>query len=313
MPPESNKKEQKNGPIYISEAGFSKTEKTMPHDPSLKTLRTFKGDLADTVENKNESKVSIITAEVKVKEKESVKKEKNNNFVSEKDIFENKPSFFNKNIIYFFGAIFLILIGLFVFVFVYKASPKEQVVLKEQSLIPYSQKADISISPVKSENIVEALHLQKEKADSKELSLLKVNFKNQDGSLIENNILFGNLIKTFPDSIIRSITNYMIGILTLNSKNIFIAISFDDYNKVYASMIKWENLIKDDLSVVFKQNLTAFTDEVYKNNDLRVVKDTEGKTLLVYGFVDKRILIITSNEQSFMVLKEKYINSKLVR
>ncbi len=314
MPPEINKKEESlNEPISLDSSGMYKTKKTMPNDPTLKTLRTFKGDLADTIEHKDESQVSIITAEVKAKEKEAIVLEKNPNFVSEKDIFIPKPPIFSKTMIYFISAMFFIVAGIFTFVFIYKNAPKEQVVLEEKSLIPYSQKIDISLSSVTKESIIESLHLQKDKSDNKELSLTKINFKKSDGNLIESKMLFSVLIKTFPDSILRSINEYLVGILTLNSKNIFIAISFDDYNKVYVSMIKWENLVKDDLSAIFKENVSGFVDEVYKNNDLRVAKNNEGRTAIVYGFVDKKILIIAPNEETFMVLREKYINSKLVR
>jgi hypothetical protein len=80
-------------------------------------------------------------------------------------------------------------------------------------------------------------------------------------------------------------------------------------------MIRWENLMKKDLSSLYNSDINSysFKDEVFKNNDLRVVKNIENNTLVVYGFIDKSILIIAPDEESFMILKDKYINSKLVR
>lgn len=310
--PEDNKKEQPKGPIYISEVGLSKTTKTMPHDPSLKTLRTFKGDLEDTINDKKESKVSIITAEVKSKEEEKTKKENNSNYVSEKDIFVPRKPIITKNIIYFIGALFLISASVTSFVFIYKNKPEEKIVVSEKSIIPYSKKEEINLSSIKKEDITEAFNLQKDKFNERELSVLKVSFLNQEIP-ISNQIFLGNLIPSFPGDLLRSITDYMLGVINASKNNLFMVIMFDDYNRVYVGMIKWENLIKNDLSAIFKVNINSFQDEVYKNNDLRVAKDDEGKTILVYGFVDKKIMIVAPNEEVFIVLREKYINSKLVR
>lgn len=317
MPPETNKNfsnQKPKEPMFLNETSFSKTTKVMPHDPSLKTLRTFKGDLEETVLDNKESAVSIISAEVKSVEKEVVKKENNPNFVSEKDIFIPKKSVFTTNLIIFIFSGLMILFGLTIFVLIYKKAPSETSIQKTPSIIVYNQKQDINLTNVKKEDIAGAIASQKEKFQDKKLSVLFMQFLNSN-LVIDKQVFLSNFIPSMPDAVVRSSDLYMVGILVLDKNEPFISISIDDYNKVYVSMLKWENLIKKDLELVFGQDVSVsqFKDEVYRNNDLRVVKNNDNKTILVYGFIDKKILIIASNEEVFMTLKDKYINSKLVR
>ena len=54
-----------------------------------------------------------------------------------------------------------------------------------------------------------------------------------------------------------------------------------------------------------------FEDEALKNKDLRVVKDSNRKTVLLYTFLDKNTILITSNESIFSAILGKFITSKI--
>jgi hypothetical protein len=84
-------------------------------------------------------------------------------------------------------------------------------------------------------------------------------------------------------------------------------------------MLKWEKDMPSDLEKIFeipKDNSTTtkvFIDEAIRNKDLRVLKDINNKTVLVYSFIDKNTLVITKNENLFNAILAKYLTSQNVR
>lgn len=48
--------------------------------------------------------------------------------------------------------------------------------------------------------------------------------------------------------------------------------------------------------------LTRFTDAIVANHDVRVLRDTNGRSLLLYGYADKRTLLIARDEAAFEAL-----------
>ena len=48
--------------------------------------------------------------------------------------------------------------------------------------------------------------------------------------------------------------------------------------------------------------LSRFTDSVIANHDVRVLRDTAGRSLVLYGYADKRTLLIVRNEAAFEAL-----------
>jgi hypothetical protein len=94
--------------------------------------------------------------------------------------------------------------------------------------------------------------------------------------------------------------------------SLFILISVKDYAESYAGMLIWEKDMPKDLGEIFKvssslsSTTSLFTDEAIKNKDLRVLKDQNKNTVLLYSFVDKNTLLITTNEDVFSALLGKY-------
>lgn len=48
--------------------------------------------------------------------------------------------------------------------------------------------------------------------------------------------------------------------------------------------------------------LTRFADAIVANHDVRILRDTSGRSLILYGYADKRTLLITRDEASFEAL-----------
>jgi hypothetical protein len=121
----------------------------------------------------------------------------------------------------------------------------------------------------------------------------------------------------------------------------FFALRVDSYERTYAGMLTWEPLMARDLALLYplypapelqsepapiatttasstsasatttpavvRQPVqatarTRFEDEVVANHDVRVLRDTDGRTLILYGYADKRTLLIVRDEASFEAL-----------
>ena len=72
-----------------------------------------------------------------------------------------------------------------------------------------------------------------------------------------------------------------------------------------------------DLAPIFGIRSTStpytFTDEELRNKDLRIVTDEIGKTILLYSFIDKNTILITSHEAIFNALLGKYLTGHTTR
>lgn len=140
-----------------------------------------------------------------------------------------------------------------------------------------------------------------------------------------------------PDILLRNIADEStVGVIHAGTEtNAFFALRVDSYERTYAGMLTWEPLMARDLGALYPLHpaqetrtedesptatttasttqavvapatqasaRTRFEDTIVANHDVRVLKDTDGKTLMLYGYADKRTLIIARNEVSFEAL-----------
>ncbi len=129
--------------------------------------------------------------------------------------------------------------------------------------------------------------------------------------------VLGLLAPRMPASLVRAFENkYMLGVYSFDTNEPFIILTTNDFPVAYSGMLKWEkDMVADigkifNISVVNSEPPLAFTDEALKNRDLRVLKDNENKTILLYSFIDKNTLVITSNENIFNAIIGKYFVSQ---
>lgn len=122
----------------------------------------------------------------------------------------------------------------------------------------------------------------------------------------------------------------------------FFALRVDSYERTFAGMLTWEPLLLRDLASLYPLHpvapaeteapvsldtattsneevstttpvslpprltpapaRTRFEDEIVANRDVRVLRDLDGKALVLYGYADKQTLIIARNEAAFGLL-----------
>ena len=81
-------------------------------------------------------------------------------------------------------------------------------------------------------------------------------------------------------------------------------------------MLKWEKDMVSDVGKLFGISVNAsstpqtFVDQERRNKDLRVLKDENGKVILLYSFIDNNTLLITKNENVFGAVLSKFLISQ---
>ena len=146
-----------------------------------------------------------------------------------------------------------------------------------------------------------------------------------------NNFL--NLIDVqIPTSFLRSLArDFMIGVHVFDGNQPFIILKTNFYENAFVGMLEWERYIKQDLSPFFDQvestvvpvktattttedlKALTFNDLVIKNKDTRILKDANGNTVLIYSFVDKNTIVITTNESTFGEILTRLTSSRTIR
>lgn len=268
----------------------------------IKSLRTFQGDVQEAISKNNYSSTTILVSEQKRQ-------------IERPEIADLKKKYDVKNKSYLIiGSVLIILgVGAIFALFNMQTKPPVTPEEKQNTIITYSEERDISTSNLNRESLVKSVLDLKQSWDSSVNSVLYINTGNTITELAE---MFG---PNMPPSLVRSFGDeYMMGVYSFDTNETFIIITIEDYSLAYPGMLKWEESMANDLDGLFDinpENLTdtIFIDETIKNRDMRVLKDSSGKPLVTYSFIDRKTLLITRNESILSAIVGKIILNKQVR
>ncbi len=143
------------------------------------------------------------------------------------------------------------------------------------------------------------------------------------------------LMPRAPDILLRNVASESTvgAINTGTDTKPFFALRVDSYERTYAGMLTWEPLMARDLAVIYPLHpaealpaitpaatstattsvpvaldpmpaapLSRFSDAIVANHDVRVLRDTMGRSLILYGYADKLTLLIARDEAAFEAL-----------
>jgi hypothetical protein len=152
---------------------------------------------------------------------------------------------------------------------------------------------------------------------SRSLAQNTVRFLYTGSATSTDNSIFSSLQLSAPGILLRNIisTDSMAGIVSVRGGQYpFFILSVASYGDTFAGMLSWESTMARDLEQVFpkfaESNVAqatstpvtrpAFRDEIISNHDVRIYRDTEGQSVILYGYWNKKTLIIARNEASFI-------------
>ncbi len=307
---------------------------TAEEKPKLtqENLRTYEGDVADTLTSQKSSISTIIIAENKRKTERSLNGD---------EFDEEKPrSQIGKKIAIIFISILFIFGGVGGGYYLYLKSPVAIVpVIQTKDTIPKIINPD-------SQNIAPISSLKKEKL----IAFVSNQFNSQKisaGKLVEivptqtigaitKKVTGSEFITSMDFNIIdtlkRSFTDkWMLGVYSSNGREIssnlpFIIFTTDFFQNTYAGMLKWEPDMPEDLADIFgyRQQATSsinslykikgsFKDKIIANRDVREFTNKDGNVLFIYSFIDKNTLVITTSEDVITALLDRIEKQTYIR
>lgn len=329
----------------MNEVGQGLTDTTDPvthPEVVIKNLRTYQGDVAEAIKNQNASVLTITLAEKKKKDKREAEEPK------QKDPEKGKKIW---SVLISVLLIVLGVGTVVVFYYLQKQAPIPVVTTPgtapEETIIGYNTKKGISIDTTTREKFISVINGERlgEEIQPNEVAYIFLNKNVQAGiRALNTKELFAILDTKIPGATLRSFGDqFMFGFFRDERVEPFLLIRIASYENAFDGMLKWEDTLKDDIGTLFlpihvsgeisAQNSEStstqavnrvplldttqinktFEDETIRNKDARVLKNSNGDVLMLYSFLDKETLLITSNENTLKEMINKLISQKLIR
>lgn len=248
---------------------FGKVIDALHNKNKLSSLRTYQGDVAEFMKEKNESVISVVVKEKKrEQEQEQEKEEISTNLASDltstlgqvgeitiqKEEKEKRPEAFPKQNkdgfqINFTVAILSLLLvagGSLAVFYVYKTikePPVKEVVLEEQ-IIPYNNL--VTLANVTGATLGSELG---KLTFSSRVNIIKIS--DTGGTSIKTSKEFFNFVGvSLPASLARTLQNeHAVGVFSQNKENsYFLIIKASDFGTAFSAMLDWEGTMVKDLS-----------------------------------------------------------------
>lgn len=118
---------------------------------------------------------------------------------------------------------------------------------------------------------------------------------------------------TLPERFINVFhKKFMLGFYSTQENIPFLILQTNLYDYAFEGMLTWEGAIEQDLAPLFSpggkytepvfSGDSSFVDTVMNNLDVRVLRDNEKTVRILYSFVNKNTLLITTDVQAFVEL-----------
>ena len=320
----------------VNERETKVTTEGVGKDSKLELLRTYKGDLAKVMGTREGSLVGIASAESDKRHKIG----QANSKVTEGKT-NPKGSFAKKVGIIILSTVLVVLGAGSVFYFYGKSNvdiitPDSKIA----SIIFADEDFEFNITDLSKRQILNELTSIK---DRTRLSIGRIqniffteSFIDEEGfeksSLVSTSNFLDAIKVNVPTSFSRSLRQeFMVGVHVFDGNQPFIILRTSFYENAFVGMLEWEVNIQDNLSPLFDSgkrvsalptgNATStsgfksqvFSDSIIKNKDARVLKNEKGEVSIIYSFIDKQTIIITTNENTFSEVFTRLTSSRTLR
>lgn len=269
----------------------------------IRSIRTYEGDLYDTVKEKKSTSTSIRLDKLKTsglanKERRSRTKSQTLKTIST-----------------------LIILGLLILggaYFLMSRNNPVEITASIESIIPHDVNETIHFPTLDRDPFRERLSTFVVSGDIAPRSLLFLNLVHGlTYTKISSQDFFSTLGVGALPSLIRSFDpEFMLGyyVITPGDSHPFLLLKTNSFEISFAGMLTWESNITQDLSPAFGKNLQGdiFSDKIVDNENIRLITNSLGETLL-YSFIDKDTLLITTSEEAFSEINSRFITSQFAR
>lgn len=303
-----------------------------PIDADLQRIHTYQGDLTSAIKDDSFSMIKVALAEKKRQERQGgqMQLEESNS---------KKPLLIG--VIVISVIVVLALIYFFVIILVPKNNTPTENTAQPTSLLYTENYSSISVDQRDSDDITRLI--KRELGAEQDLGSMKSIFLISGTGTSTREITTGEFLKglgtSASDSLIRSLgSQFLLGIYYFNPEDFFFLVKVNSYDTAFAGMLQWEPDIENDIGNILitrkptlPVNLSATTtastttpvgplysgriwvDRVIDNKDARVLVDTDGNPAMLYTFLDKNTLVISSSDKALKEISFRLTAGRIVR
>lgn len=271
-------------------------------------IKTYKNDLAESVEKGGSSAISIAAAEAN-------RRAKRGDFSQVLPDKKNLP--IGKSILYTFLSIVLVIAGVWGGFYFYTQSKIEQQPNETRSvnLLFVNETTEIVVGPEEATALLNLLEQEARDATGGINDIAKIEIQKQNvlgGTTDITAQEFLERIGGVPGRFTRSLEeNFVLGVHTTNKKDPILLFKTNDFDATFAGVLDWEPVMSGTLSPLFGDPTGGtFQDVIVKNKDTRQLKNNQGETVLMYGFPNTETLVITTNEATFFEVFDRLSSSR---
>lgn len=269
-------------------------------------ITTFENDLKETMKMGGVSTASIYIAEQKKSLEQNSKTDGN----GAQDFFSNPKKRFVAIIV---ATLLLTLFGYLTYKIFFsssKNSNNSSVVFFEHAIKTDYQK-EISIKNIDGSALRNTLKNERRNVAIPVSSILGLNFTKEISPKIytEPSEFLTTLSPKIPPELLRALdSRFTVGLHALNGNQPFMLFTISSYENAFSGMIRWESNLVEDIQGVFTDANTSgkkFTDLSVHQFDTRIISSNTSKPILIYTFLDKKYLLITSNTDTLLEIAKR--------
>lgn len=325
-------------------ADFGKVVDTLHNKSKLQSLRTYQGDMAEYIKDKNESVVSVALKEKERREEreEKVQEEIKNSPEAKQAKQEGVKGGLQMNLKMIILSFVLIVGGGSLTYYIWNTltnEPVPKVVVTEgEKIITYNN--TLSISNFKPSDF--GLELNKLPISN---GVSVINISDTSGVPIKTSKEFIKFLEiSVPPTLERTLKEeYVLGVNSVEGKNYyFLILTVNDFGRAFSGLLEWEEDMLSDLSFLnYKPEIVPFVpsyvatttatstvvipkifapdttyrwrDLIVKNKDTRGFANDRGVADLAYTFLDKNTILITNSLPSIADLSQLFLSRSVVR
>lgn len=234
-----------------------------------------------------------------------------------------------KKVLLFFFSLILLSGGIFGGLYFYSKSPLASVKTPGipqkgvyRGLLSSNIQKKIVLGSLTDKRLEEILAYEKSQAklDTNQVSELYFTKGEPSEPVLISAEEFINLSTTrSPETVRRSLLpRFMFGFhKTQTVVEPYLVLKTEFFQNTFTGMLKWEPDILADTKTWFSDKgvlgTQSFEDKIVKNKDVRILRDASGEVAILYGFLDKETLLITTNEATFLEILDRFEKQTYVR
>lgn len=270
-------------------------------------IRTFKGDVEETIQANHLSSINIAVAE-------------NKKMLERAQFAEEEQKTKKKNYTILIVSLLLVFGGISAFVIPYLLVNKQN----EEEIVEVSSSPEIIVPDLQEKINLDDLAIGRlpftlsERIDQSNTKLGDIKSfhltegRNQEEKAVESKKFISLLGMKIPSEIERTLrSEYMFGMHNFNGNQRFLILKVGSYETVFSGMLNWELDLWNDFQKIFALPAVSqgdglsdrfsgvlsakFQDAIYGNKDSRVVKDPSGNVMFLYSIIDKNTVVITTS------------------